>query len=527
MSWQDDPVIEAPKTDQNGGGWQSDPIVEAPKSFLSETAQNAGKEYTDFAKGMVDPTGIARSGLELLQGKNPEETTTGGMIKKGYEQVTNPLETLKDVGQGMINPILHPIDTFKKQPISTTVGAAMGLEGLGKGPAGLAEELGLKSAPKLEAAAPVSELAEAAPKVAPAPAPINLPPEAGQILKEANKSVEPPGVAPAEPAPLGGIADKTREIKDYVSRSYGHAADKPGMPAKIADYVQGKSQMMSLQQMGFTPGQDRNLGTDATQVRAAQRAIGQYGIDSGIVGPTNGLDGMIERNHALLKQAGAEIGRIRKLADSTGPAYAPGELKALVQAKLGPVYQEEVLAKPMPSGKHPPVPLDKITSHSDAADFATAMNHEATVSTKMTQSPGHYTDLANTISEINNERLKAKLSPSAVAKYEQGLREFGINKKIGNALKYKTSGEVKRFGPGSFLSNMTQKAMDEVGYRVGAKAANKLSTSILNNPSIAKSLPSLFKEFINHVEETGHEVSGLAEGGMITPEMGNFVRGQK
>ena len=344
-----------------------------------------------------------------------------------------------------------------------------------------------------------------------------------------------PAPAPSAPTPpASGLAgkvesaipeamNKAKEVKDYVSRGYEGFAKKPGMTNNVADYVQHKSQMMALQQMGFTPGQGRNLGRTAMEVNDAQRAIGQYGLDSGIVGPTNGLGGMVKRNAELLNNAGEAVGKYRKLADSVGPAYAPGELKDLVQAKLGPIYQEEVLSKPMPSGKHPPVSLEKVTSHADAADLATAMNKEATVSTKMTQSPGHYTDLANTISEINNERIKTKLAPPDVAKYEQALREFGINKKIGNALKYKTSGEVKRFGPGSFTSNMVQKAMDEVGYRVGAKAANKLSTSILKNPSVAKNLPSLFKEFINHVEDEGKDITGMSQGGMVPNDVKEWV----
>lgn len=330
---------------------------------------------------------------------------------------------------------------------------------------------------------------------------------------------------------------KANEVKDYISRGYEGFAKKPGNIANVADYVQSKSQMMALQQMGFTPGQIRNLGKTALEVHNAERAIGQYGLDSGIVSETTGLKGMVERNAELLKNTGDKIGRIRDAVDKAGPAYQPGELLQAVKAKLDPIYQRGVTAEnPTPRGLKGTDSsayrraLEEIEdahpSHGEAAEVATRLNKEATQATKMSQNPGPYTDVANAISEINNERIKAKLSPEAAAQYEKALREFGVNKKIQNGLKYKSSGEVKRFGPGSVTSNLTQKAMDEFGYKVGAKVANKVSTSILKNPAIAKNLPSLFKEFINQTEDVGHEVSGMSDGGQVPPAVVMWMGGR-
>jgi hypothetical protein len=354
----------------------------------------------------------------------------------------------------------------------------------------------------------------------------------------ANAAPVTPGPLPVSEVHLGDAVAKAKEVKDYITRGSNQILAKQGMPAEVADYVKGKSQMMALQQMGFTPGQGRNLGKTALEVHNAERAIGQYGLDSGIVGPTNGLRGMVVKNDALMKSVGKTIGDYRKLADGAGPAYGDGELLQLVKAKLDPIYQRGVTPEnPTPRGLRGPDNAsyqramqelkDAEPTHEGAAHVATKMNKEATLATKMTQNPGPYTDVANAISEINNERLKAKLTPEAAAKYEKALREFGVNKKIQNALKYKTSGEVKRFGPGSFISNMTQKALDEVGYRVGAKGLNRLSEAVLKNPEAARTLPSLFKEFINAVEEEAKEVTGLSEGGVVKPKMADYIRSRR
>jgi hypothetical protein len=90
-------------------------------------------------------------------------------------------------------------------------------------------------------------------------------------------------------------------------------------------------------------------------------------------------------------------------------------------------------------------------------------------------------------------------------------------------LKRKEAGEVKRMGPGSLTSNLTQKAMDEFGYRAGAKVANKVAGAIKKNPAIVKSVPSMFKEFINQVDDVHNEVTGMAKGGVVPHDVKQWV----
>lgn len=348
--------------------------------------------------------------------------------------------------------------------------------------------------------------------------------------------------APAKPSIFESAAeqglDHAKEIKDYISRGYEGFAKKPGAIANVADWVQEKSQMMAAQQIGVTPNQMRQMGRTPLEAHNAMRAIGQYAMDHDIVSGTTGLSGMLEKNNALVKSVGKTIGEFRKEADKiAGAPLDPKEVVKAIRKELDKKYMRTVTnAEGEESGPRGAYggqagayqrALQEVedagTSHSGVAEAATELNHAANKAAKNMQPETPFTDVANEVSRINNDRVKALLGPEKALKYEQALREFGVNKKIQNALKFKSSGEVKRFGPGSFTSNMTQKAMDEMGYRVGARAANKLSTSILKNPKIAGNLPSLFKEFINHIEDVGQEVTGMSHGGIVPDDVRAYV----
>lgn len=361
------------------------------------------------------------------------------------------------------------------------------------------------------------------------------------VAGEPKAAPEPP---PASPKPsmfetgAQKAMDQGKEVKDYISRGYEGYAKKPGALADIADYIQEKSQAMAAQQIGITPNQARQLGRTPQEAHNAMRAIGQYALDKEIVSPTTGLSGMLDKNAALMKTAGKTLGDFRKEADTiAGQTLDPKEVVKEVRAALDKKYMRTVTnAEGEESGPRGAYGgqagayqralqevEDSATTHAGIADAATELNHAANKAAKNLQPETPFTDVANEVSRVNNERIKQLLGPEKALKYEQALREYGVNKKIANALKFKSSGEVKRFGPGSIVNNFTQKLMDEAGYRLGAKAANKLSTSILNKPGTASNLPSLFKEFIHQVEDVGHDVTGMAKGGMVPDDVRQYV----
>lgn len=372
---------------------------------------------------------------------------------------------------------------------------------------------------------------------------VTPPGEAGGA-KAASEPVSPPsGTSPVDELAKNatnaakGAVDQAKEVKDYISRGYSGFAKKPGAIADVADWIQEKSQMMAAQQLGVTPNQARQLGKTPLESHNAMRAIGQYALDKEIVSPGTGLGGMLEKNNELTRSVGKGIGNYREMADKLAGEVDPRDVIKEAREVLDKKYLRTVTnAEGEESGprgayggqsgaylKALQEVEDAEHSHSGIAEAVTELNHAANKAAKNMQPETPFTDVANEVSRINNAKIKQLLGADHSAKYEQLLREFGVNKKIANALKFKSSGEVKRFGPGSFTSNMTQKVMDEAGYRLGAKAANKLSTAIKSNPAIAGNLPSLFKEFIHHVEDVGHDVTGMAHGGIVPDDVRRWV----
>lgn len=488
----------------------------------------------------------------------------------GDRLIDHPVDTLTSVAKGLPGALVnegkrvgvgelltgHPINAVEKlgnamyeKPIATTgdlfagYGAAKGLAGLGsralKTAATEAGEVAPAAAEEATAAAAKAapEAAQSGPQVIgnTVAQPKEFQPtiigrRATDLPEGAPATPPPPSPPPTGTPPPAASAvpfqdeaqqalQKAKELKQYIGNAYTDFAKKPGNVESIADYIQEKSQMMANQQLGATPLQARQVGHEA------MRAIGQYALDNDIVSPAKGLRGMRARNAELLNKAGKGLDALRNKADALrNPLETPVDVLQGAHAKLDPKYargaysgQAGQYAKAIEDLE------DAKPTFSGMSEAATKLNKAANEAARLKQPHGPFTDVANTISEINNARIKQLLGPEEGAQYEHLLKEYGVNKKIQQMLERKSAGEVKRLGPGSFSSNMIQKGLDEVGYKVGASAANKLSTAVIKNPGIAKDLPSLFKEFIHHVDlpevDGTTPGAGLAHGGIVEDEM--------
>jgi hypothetical protein len=474
-------------------------------------------------EGLYDiPKAAGESSIDLLRGT--AKAATGGGLPDDMVEAVRESPIIKKTAE-MTEPIAKdPLGYAYKNPVDAA-GLLLAGAGIAKPFLGAAAEApAIKAAgiPKaMESEIPrITEPAEAIPTGGKEPlseAPSRLPPD---------PNAPPPPVTPPPPAAKPGLGvmgdealNKANEVKNYISKGFEGYAKKSGAAADIADYVQEKSQMMAAQQMGATPLQARQIGHEG------MRALGQYALDNDIVSPTTGLKGMRAKNTDLNNAAGEGIGQIRKEADSLRePTEHNVDVLQAIRQKYDPIFsrgsrsgEAGAYAKALEDLE------DAKPTFQGMADFATKMNKAANEANRLNQPHGAYTDIANDVSHINNERIKALVGPQKATKYEQFLRDFGATKKIGEFLKRKEAGEVKRMGPGSMMSNLTQKAMDEFGYRAGAKVANKLSTAFKARPASTGSIPSMFKEFINQVEDVNHEVTGLYKGGMIPDDVRAYV----
>lgn len=503
------------QVDTDGGTYQVD--TEEP-SYLQDVVSNAGKEISAIpgqlptmakqAFGMASiPEDALKAIPQMLSGTNLADTS-----------VAQDVAPIIAGNKNTLNTVEHPVDSFRKAPISTA-GTFAGL--LGGGLEGnIPEELPLPKVSIPEAKGPIPEVPPEAP-----------PPGGGsgaaQPITEQPKTEQATPPPPStEASPINNVSEKANDLKNYVSRGYEGFAKKPGGISDIADYLQSKSQMMAAEQMGATPLQARQIGHEG------MRAIGQYAMDNDMVGPRIGLKGMRAKNTELLANAGKTLGDIRKEADATrNPLTSPIDVLQNVRQTLDQKYSRGAYSGE--AGQYAKALQDVEDGESTfqgMADVATKLNKAANEANRLKQPHTPFTDVANIISKIENERIK-QILPQKAALYEKALKDYGVNKKISEFINRKEGGEVKRLGPGSFTSNMIQKGMDEFGYKTGAKVMNRASTSILKNPSIASHLPSLFKEFVNQVEALGEDVVGMSEGGIVPgidkdKEIGHYLSKQ-
>jgi hypothetical protein len=481
-----------------------------PKEATETMAQLAGSAVTG------EPVG------ETPMAQRAADFSNSEMVQKPLDYAyKNPLDTL-----GLL---AAPLGAFR-------AGApAVAPSALGKVPPAL--EI-IPSGPRtMPAAAP---LESALPKVEPEPLPIRQQnPIRPEILGEAPKAqgpkIEPeeppkqqtpPKTPPPEPetppsSESDSGVDPIEQAKEYIGNKYRDFAKQPGMTEKIADYIQEKSQMAAVKQLGGGPGKARQLGSTPQEMNTALRAIGQYAIDHDLVGPTISENQMLARHKQLLDAAGQKLGQLRAEAEAKRGPMDDIDVLQQIRAKFDKKYERGSAS----GGKSAYQQALQDVEDSDAtfdglAKTATKLNHEANKANQIKQPHTPYTEVANEISRINNERIRSALGPEKAAQYDQALNHFGVNKKIGEFLKYKVGGGLKRMGPGSLTRNLAQDAMDEFGYRAGAKVANKVSSSILKNPDVARSLPSLFKEFINQIEDIGddNQGQGMYEGGVVQPK---------
>lgn len=464
-----------------------------------------------------------------------DQPSIGGLAENAVKNVgrmLNPIPMAEQVKTGAFDLPKEATETLAQVVGNTVAGEPIGETPMAKRAADMAASEPVQHPANWAYKNPIDAAAlVAAPVMAfmPGKAPIETPkstPEAPKIPPQEpppgppdGSATTPPSAEPTaqtpSPAPFASEAQqalgKAKEIKDYINRGYEGFAKKPGAVANVADYIQEKSQMMAAQQMGATPLQARQVGHEG------MRALGQYALDNGIVSRSVGLKGMRARMTELNTAAGDTIGALRKSSDAIrDPLKMPIDVLQEVRQRLDAKYGRGVASGEAGSyAKALQEVEDSKPTFEGFADTATKLNRAANEANRLNQPHTAYTDVANIISEVNNERIKVLLGPEKAAQYEKSLRDFGATKKIGEFLKRKEAGEVKRMGPGSTISNFIQKGMDEIGYRVGAETANKVSTSVLKNPAVAKSLPSLFKEFIHQVEEVGNDVTGMAHGGIV------------
>lgn len=511
MGWKDDEVVQ----DKNNSSWKDDEIV--PTSYMQDVGKNAAREIKEFPSSIPSTVkaglGVASAPMDALKsipqmmgGKSFSETSLG-----------EDVEPIIQGNKGTLQTIEHPVESFRNAPINTAMTAA-GLFGAAKG-----------------------MMPGEKPPVLPTEEPITAPPEtvplrsipepkfqgASQVPPDPNAPPIPPippvPEAPATPKnPILEAKDYVNsaipKAKDFLNAQYAKQAKDPGWANTMAQYLQQESQNLAAKEMGASSKHVRQIGEEGVQ------ALGQYAIDKKLIDPRVGSIGMKERVNSINKTAGKVSGDIRKEADTL---FNP--TKDTIDV-LQPVRQilDKDFEPGMPGANEYKTAIGLVEksdpSPSGVAELATKLNRLANENNKLKQPSRPYTDVANIVSRINNDRIKGLIGTEKSAIYDEALKDFGATKKLKEFLKNKAARGMSSGSAGSATNRIVQKFLETAGYKAGSRIAGGMAKKILASPKTAGSLPEMFKEFINQVEALDDDIAppGMAHGGVV-PDIDDAV----
>lgn len=509
----------APKPRSVGG------FVQNAIGDVSQMAKGIG----NFAVGMVThPQDTISNTMQNLPPAIVNEAKRIGLVGEGgliSREGIHPVNAIKKFGGAMYDkPATTALDVWPAaNAASKTIKAIPKVLGIGS-----AKELATLGDKAARAAAGATDDLVQGPVGAPPP--INLPEEAGQILKkapEAPVSAPESAAAPQAGVPLGqnfqetvqnlgkkvsGVAKGPMdEMKNFLEQKFGKLAAKPSWPQELGSVMERKAQGMKLKEIGFSPGQLRKLyekfGED--RVLALADFADQKGITKEFLNYKMG-----QKINELSKSSGRMIGGIRDMATKRGAVHNPQEVVDAIRSQLDSKYLTGVGSTQKGAYMKALQDINRgATTPSELAETVTNLNHYATKN-KMVQSTGAYTDVANAASRINNELIKKMMSPAEWNAYQEALKEFGAAEVFKRGYGFTFGREMAgRTGPG----NPWNFVKDVGGRKIMEGMFDKVGKKLKSNPEIARSPALLTRELLDDISTTLDEIIDQVGSGGINP----------
>lgn len=491
----------------------------APGRSVGGFARNVGSDVVNTAKGLgslakglvTAPVDTAIGVATHLPGAIVDE---GKRLGIGELLTGHPVNAAQKFGGALYDkPMTTILDVL---PAAGAVAKGLGIGGKVARGAELAAEAGDVA---VDAARMGGGMADDVARVAAgAPKPINLPPEAAQILKEAPTGA-PAAAGAAESVPLGATFQDTvanlgrqvpdavkqpmAQVRDFWSQKYGAAAKKPGLATKIADYAEEHSRNMTTKASGASYGQLRKIGEEDMQ--SLQDLMLDRGIISPKVGPI-GAKKMVEEFHAA---AGDSIGNFRKAAAERGGVHDMDSVVSQIRSKLDDKYTSGMYSGQKGTYAKAINELKKLDGNPAAvSEKITELFKEARRADPLREPSGPLADVARQLRAQNEGLIQKTLSPAEFKAYQAALDEYGAMTQIREFMKRKNFRDASgRLGPGSGVFRQgVQSFFDMIGYRGQAQVMKKFADWLRSNPEAASNPKAMFQKYIDEAAEAVDDV---------------------
>lgn len=192
----------------------------------------------------------------------------------------------------------------------------------------------------------------------------------------------------------------------------------------------------------------------------------EYARDKGLADVLSTSIGREKRLEALKNYSGETIGALR---DEAGPAPSNIIDQIVKNPKIDPYLGKGSASRELGSVDTALNDIKEIggdnPTHASLADAATAINKDA-AGTKMYQPVNAQTDVANILSDINNQGIAQSLGSTKAKQY---LEALGEQQNLHPLEHLQARGELRQTGARGGLERIPQEIADRFGYRSAAK----------------------------------------------------------
>lgn len=266
-----------------------------------------------------------------------------------------------------------------------------------------------------------------------------------------------------------------------AARGVGAALNAVPLTENIVPTIEQTANNQTLKGFGGTMGQLKQM--EEVGGRQALDEAAQYARNKGLGDVFTTSLGRTKNLESLLKSTGEKLGSLRKEA---GPASSNviGDVLANPKANLNEYLGEGLASGELPMIDKAIADIQRIAgpnpTYADLANAATYINKQA-AGNKLYQPVTAATDVANALSDVNNQGIAQTLGSEKAKQYVNTLAE---QQKLHPLEHLQQRGELRQAGGrGGIGLQMVQKLADEFGYRTAAKMLATVHDSLVGKNS--------------------------------------------
>lgn len=254
-----------------------------------------------------------------------------------------------------------------------------------------------------------------------------------------------------------------------ASKGAGAALNAVPLTENVLPSLERVANNQTLKGFGGSIGQLKQM--EAAGGRPALDAAAQFARENGLSDVLSSAIGREKSLNDFLQKSGAKLGALRTEAGAA-PADVINQVVDNPLSKMNEYLGEGLASKELPTADLALEDIKRIggqnPTHARLADAATYINKKA-AGNKLYQPVTAATDVANALSDVNNQGIAQSLGSDKAAQYVQALQDQQTLHPLEHLQQH---GELRAAGGrGGIGLQMVQKLADEFGYRLAAKTA--------------------------------------------------------